>query len=165
MSVGTGGLAGALDAAARAALWIAGLSLVVMAAVEFWQVFARYVLNDSPSWTEPVALLAMKFAMMMGAAAGVRHESHFGFFVAVESAPPGARRVMVAFSRLVVLAIGAVLAGWGSVLIADTWDVPMAGIGMPEGAAYLPLAAGGALISLFAAAALAGRAHEPAAGG
>lgn len=153
----------ALDALARAALWTAGLALVVMAAVEFWQVFARYVLNDSPSWTEPVALVAMKTAMMMGAAAGVRWEAHFGFFVAVQAAPPALRRVLIGFGRAVVLATGAVLAWWGGVLAADGWDVPMAGIALPEGASYLPLAAGGALIAVFAAAALAGHPAAPAA--
>lgn len=159
------GAATLLDAAARAALWIAGLALVVMAAVEFWQVFARYVLNDSPSWTEPVALVAMKTAMMMGAAAGVRWDAHFGFFVAVQAVPPAARRAIVAFGRAIVLAIGAVLAYWGSVLATDGWDVPMAGISLPEGAAFVPIAAGGALIAVFAAAALAGRASAPAAEG
>lgn len=146
-----------LDALAHAALWVAAASLVVMAAVEFWQVFARYVMNDSPSWTEPVALLAMKFAMMMGAAAGVRFEAHFGFFVALQSAPPALRRVLVAFGRAVVFAAGAVLAYYGALLAADGWAVPMAGIALPEGAAYLPLAAGGALIALFALAAAAGQ--------
>ena len=47
----------ALRPLARIAVVVAGVALVGMAAVEAWQVFARYVLNDSPSWTEPVALL------------------------------------------------------------------------------------------------------------
>ena len=51
-------------AVARAALVVACVALVGMALVEGWQVFARYVLNDSPSWTEPVALLFMSTAMM-----------------------------------------------------------------------------------------------------
>ena len=145
---------GPVAAAARAALWIAGLALVAMTLVEFWQVFARYVLNDSPSWTEPVALFAMKCAMMFGAAAGVASESHFGFFLAVQQAPVRLRRVLVAFGRLAVLATGAVLAGWGGMLTRDGWDVPMAGVALPEGLNYLPVAAGGALIALFAGAAL-----------
>jgi TRAP-type C4-dicarboxylate transport system permease small subunit len=148
-----------LDAMARSALWIAGSALVVMALVEFWQVFARYVLNDSPSWTEPVALLAMKWAMMLGAAAGVRAESHFGFFLFVQQARPAVNRMLVAFARLVMLATGALLAWWGAILVRDGWDVPMAGISMPEGAGYLPVAAGGALIAIFAAGALAGHAR------
>lgn len=152
-------IAVALDAVARGALWFAGLSLVVMAAVEFWQVFARYVLNDSPSWTEPVALLFMKCAMMFGAAAGVRAESHFGFFIVVQQAGPSIARLLTAFGRLVVLGTGLVLAFWGTGLMRDSWGIPMAGAALPEGLGYLPVAAGGALIALFAAGALAGRAQ------
>lgn len=148
---------GLFAASARLALWIAGLALVAMTLVEFWQVFARYVLNDSPSWTEPVALLAMKCAMMFGAAAGVASESHFGFFIAVQQASPRPRRLLVAFGHLVVLATGLVLAFWGGLLTWDGWDVPMAGAALPEGIGYLPVAAGGALIALFAAGNLAGR--------
>jgi single-strand DNA-binding protein len=36
-------------------------------------------------------------------------------------------------------------------LSLDTWDVPLAGIAVPQGASYLPLCIGGALIALFAA--------------
>lgn len=150
-----------LDGTASVALWFAGISLVVMAAVEFWQVFARYVLNDSPSWTEPLALLFMKFAMMLGAAAGVRAEAHFGFFVVAQQAPPAVRQLLAAFARLVVLGTGAALALWGTELMQDGWDIPMAGVALPEGLGYLPVAAGGALIALFAAASLAGRGRTP----
>ncbi len=76
-----------LDVLARAAVTIASAALVGMAIVEGWQVFARYVLNDSPSWTEPVALLLMSTVMMLGAAVGTRNDAHFGFFIAVEAAP------------------------------------------------------------------------------
>ena len=49
----------ALDALDKATIAIAGAALVCMALAQGWQVFARYVLNDSPSWTEPLALLFM----------------------------------------------------------------------------------------------------------
>src|SRR5262245_57073274 len=76
------------------AIAIAGSALVGMAIVEVWQVFARYVLNNSPSWTEPLALLLMTTAMMFGAAAGVRANRHFGFFIVVEHARPPVQRVL-----------------------------------------------------------------------
>lgn len=139
-----------LAAAARGSLLVAGISLVAMTGVEFWQVFARYVLNDSPSWTEPVALLLMKFAMMFGAAAGVRTESHFGFYILVQAVRPAAGRALVAFARLVILGIGLVIALWGTELMIDGWSVPMAGAALPEGINYLPVAAGGLLIAVFA---------------
>src|SRR5215468_353987 len=81
----------ALSVVARCATAVACMALIVMTLVEAWQVYARYVLNDSPSWTEPVALLLMSAAMMFGAANGVRSESHFGFFLALHVSPPRVR--------------------------------------------------------------------------
>jgi len=137
-------------ALARAATAVACASLIGMALVEGWQVFARYVLNDSPSWTEPVALLLMSAAMMCGAAVGVRADAHFGFFLAVHLMPARLRRAVQVVGRLVVIAIGAVLAYWGGVLLADGWSVPMAGAPLPQGLVFLPICVGGALIALFA---------------
>src|SRR6201995_1384080 len=116
-----------LGVAARCAITIAGVALIAMTLVEAWQVFARYILNDSPSWTEPVALLLMSAAMMFGAAVGVRNEAHFGFFLVVHVAAPPVRAVLVCISRVVVISVGALLAYWGGVLLADGWDVRMAG--------------------------------------
>jgi TRAP-type C4-dicarboxylate transport system permease small subunit len=108
------------------------------------------VLNNSPSWTEPVVLLLMSGAMMFGAAAGVRSESHFGFFIALHVAPPKVRVVLLTVSRLVVTAIGLVLAFWGTVLLLDDWGTPMAGAPLPQGLVFLPIGLGGLLIALFA---------------
>lgn len=139
-----------LDRIADGALLLAVAALVVLALVEMWQVFARYVLNDSPSWTEPVAILCMNVAMMMGAAVGVHAQRHFGFFIAVHAAPPPVRRVLLAFSRALQAGVGLMLAVWGIRLCAATWDVPLAGVALPQGVTYLPLSAGGLLIAAFA---------------
>jgi TRAP-type C4-dicarboxylate transport system permease small subunit len=139
-----------LDGLARIAILIASASLVGMALVEGWQVFARYVLNNSPSWTEPVALLLMSTVMMLGAAVGTRNDAHFGFFIACEAAPQRARRVLLAIARLIAAAIGLLLAIWGGELLVDSWAVPMAGAPLPQGLVFLPFSLGGALIALFA---------------
>jgi TRAP-type C4-dicarboxylate transport system permease small subunit len=144
-----GRLSTVFAALSQAALVLAGVALASLALVEGWQVFARYVLNDSPSWTEPVALLCMSTVMMMGAAVGVRASRHFGFFIAVELAPPRLQRVLRAFAALVAAAIGGLLAAWGFELAIDGWSVPMAGAPLRQGMVYLPIAVGGALIALF----------------
>jgi TRAP-type C4-dicarboxylate transport system permease small subunit len=140
----------ALDQVARAAVALAGLSILGMACVEGWQVFARYVLNDSPSWTEPLALFFMSMTMMFGAAIGVRANRHFGFFILVESSRPSVRRALKVLARLIAAAIGLMLAGWGGEMMIDSWDYSMAGAPLPQGMVYLPLCLGGALIALFA---------------
>ena len=150
MSTSSGPFTRAMAALATGATAVACLALVGMTLVETWQVFARYVLNDSPSWSEPVVLLMMSMAMMFGAAAGVRSESHFGFFIALHIAPPPVKRVLLAISRLVVIAIGLMLAFWGVVLLIDDWSIPMAAAPLPQGLVFLPIGVGGALIALFA---------------
>ena len=45
---------GWLDRLAKLAIAVAGTALVGVVIVQAWQVIARYVLNDSPGWTEPV---------------------------------------------------------------------------------------------------------------
>jgi TRAP-type C4-dicarboxylate transport system permease small subunit len=134
---------------ARAAVGIAGVALVAVAAIQAWQVFARYVLNDPPSWTEPLALLCMSTTMMFGAAAGVHAGRHFGFFIVVEHARPQLRRLMQLVARLIATAVGVLFALWGGEMMIDAWDYEIAGAPLPQGIMFLPLCLGGVLIALF----------------
>ena len=135
---------------AQVTLAVAGIALVSVAIVEGWQVFARYVLNNSPSWTEPVALLSMSTAMMSGAAVGVRSNRHFGFFMLVEHVTPSARRILQFVQGIFAAAVGAIFLIAGARLVHESWDFPMAGAPLPQGVVYLPICIGGALIALFA---------------
>jgi TRAP-type C4-dicarboxylate transport system permease small subunit len=139
-----------LAALARVAVGIACVALIGMTLVEGWQVYARYVLNDSPSWTEPVALLLMSVAMMFGAAVGVRNEAHFGFPLVLHMSSPPVRLALLGVARFISGAIGLFLAYWGGVLLQDGWNVRMAGAPLPQGLFFLPICVGGVLITLFA---------------
>lgn len=147
---GSNALAGAFSALAKAAIAIAATSLCVLVLVLAWQVIGRYALNDSPGWTEPVALILMSVAALFGAAVAVRRESHFNFPTLVESAPAPLRVALKALARLIALGFGAALAFYGGYLMVDSWDIPMAGAPAPEGLAYIGVCLGGALIALFA---------------
>jgi len=138
------------DLVARLTVIIAATSLCALVGVLAWQVFGRYVLNNSPSWTEPVALTLMSVAALFGAALAVRAESHFAFPTLVESAPKPIRALLKALSRLIALVFGVALAGFGGYLMADSWNVPMAGAPLPEGLGHVGLTGGGALIAIFA---------------
>ena len=139
-----------LDRLADAVAARAALALVGLVAVQGWQVFARYVLNDSPSWTEPVTLLLLSTTMSMGAAAGVYTNRHFGFFLLAEQMHPLVKRLIDALVPLIVGTIGGFLAWWGWVLWLDGLHIKTAGANLPQSVNYLPLSIGGALMAVFA---------------
>ena len=140
---------GPLRSVATAALTIACGALCALAGVEAWQVVARYVLDSPAAWTEPVALLLLKVALMLAAAVGVRQETHFRF--ALGAAAAGAwQGALEAFGRLVTAAVGVVFAFWGASLMVATWELKTPGAPLPVGLSFAPFVAGGVLIALFA---------------
>ena len=148
---------GPLQAVARAALAVACCALVALAVVEFWQVVTRYVLDSPSAWTEAVALLLLKTALMLGAAVGVREETHFRFALGAAAAGRG-RGPLEAFGRLATAAIGVVLSSWGASLMIATWQLKAPGAPLPVGMSFLPFVVGGALMALFAVERLRGKA-------
>ncbi|GAB3346574.1 TRAP transporter small permease [Marilutibacter aestuarii] len=139
-----------LDRLASLSIGVAGIALLGLVVVQGWQVFARYVLNDSPSWTEPVTLLLLATAMSLGAAAAVHEDRHFRFHLLAQALPEPARRGSERLTAVVTIAIGGVLAAWGTRLLLDGIDIRMAGAPLPQSIAFLPLSLGGALMVLFA---------------
>ena len=139
-----------LNAIADGAIYIAVIALLGLVVVQGWQVFARYVINDSPSWTEPVTLLLLATAMSLGAATGVHTRRHFGFFLLAAHMGPNLRRAVDIFAALVVAVLGVVIAWWGAALLLDGLDIKTAGANLPQSINYLPLSIGGALMAVFA---------------
>ena len=139
-----------MDLLSDIAIGVAATALLGLVAVQGWQVIARYVLNDSPSWTEPVTLLLLSTAMSLGAAAGVHTKRHFGFYLLANSLGARAKRVIDAIPPLVIIAIGATIAWWGWILLVDGIDIRAAGADLPQSINYLPLSVGGGLMVVFA---------------
>lgn len=144
------------------AIAVAAAALLGLVVVQGWQVIARYVLNDSPSWTEPVTVLLLSTAMSLGAAAGVHTRRHFSFSLLAEALAPRARHVMHLLQSAVIVLIGLVLCYWGAVLFIDGVHIPTAGAPMPESIEYLPLAISGGLMALFALAQMTASPDAPA---
>lgn len=132
-------------------LWAAGIGLVAMTAFVAWQVFCRYVLNDSPSWTEPGSVLLMSWFIFLGAAVGVRENYHLGFDVLLYVLPKGGKRVLRMISDVVIFVFGIGMIWYGSQLVALTWNTTMPSLGMSGAHDYFPVVGGGILVCIFAA--------------
>lgn len=140
-----------MNRAASATLLHAGaVGLIVMTAITGWQVFGRFVLNDSPSWTEQTALTLMIWYVFFAAAAGVREGFHIRILAVQSALPPTGRRAFRLASHVVVGLSGIALLIWGGELVARTWSHVIPTLGLPRGVAYLPLPLSGALMAFFA---------------
>jgi len=131
------------------ALYLAGAGLVAMTVIVAWQVFTRYVLNWSNAWTEPAAIILMGWFIFLGAAVGVRESFHLGFDVLLYILPKGSKKALRTLSDLVVLSFAVGMIVYGMNLVMLSWSARMPSLGIPEGAKYLPVVVGGALIVLF----------------
>lgn len=131
-------------------LYIAGTGLVLMTVIVAWQVFCRYVLNDSPSWTEPGAVILMSWFIFLGAAVGVRENNHMGFDVLLYVLPPWGKKWLRMISDIVILGFGIGMIWYGAGLVRLTWNTTMPALGISGAWDYAPLVGGGVLIALFA---------------
>jgi TRAP-type C4-dicarboxylate transport system permease small subunit len=144
------GLRRVTKAASALLLALGAAGLVLMTAIVGWQVFGRYVLSSSPSWSEQASLTLMIWYVLFAAAAGVREGFHIRIVALQQAAPPRLRAALRLAADLVVALLGVAMAVWGGELVARTWSHEIPTLGLPRGVAYLPLPIAGALMTLFA---------------
>jgi TRAP-type C4-dicarboxylate transport system permease small subunit len=129
------------------ALAVVGLLLVVLAVQ--WQVFGRYVLNDTPTWAEAAALLLMLFVTALGLAVGVRDAGHIGLESLVVLLPLHWQRRIAVLVHLLVGLFGALMVHGGWTWASAKWGEKKAMLPVPDGIDYVPLVIAGVLIVLF----------------
>jgi len=134
---------------ARYCAYLAVAGLVTIVAIVAWQVFGRYVLNSSPTWTENLALVLILYVTLLGAAVGVRDAGHIGMESILILVPEGPRRYAEIVIHALVGFFGAAMAWNGSILGMSVASYKLANIDLPESVRYVPLVLSGALIVLF----------------
>ena len=78
---------GVFDLLSRICLILAGTALVAMTLMFAWLVYGRYVLNDTPTWVEQVSHLLLMVIAFLGAAVGVRQDTHLSVVLFRSSVP------------------------------------------------------------------------------
>ena len=139
-----------LDVLAGATIALAGTALVALVVMMGWLVFGRYVLNDTPTWIERGATLAILCIAMPVAAVGVRERFHLSVLGLREALPGAAQRwIAVGCDALVGLfGLGMAIWSWELVEMVRSFRIPL--LGISQGWTYAPMVVGGALMALFA---------------
>lgn len=133
--------------------WLARLGafgLVVMTAVVGWQVFGRFVLDSSPSWTEQTALLLMIWYVLFAAAAGVREGFHIRIALLDDLMGERSVAVLHRIINLLVALMGLAIAVYGAQLLWAVRDHVIPSLGLSRWVPYAPLPISGLLMAVFA---------------
>ena len=128
---------------------IAGFALVLMTALMGYQVYGRYILNDTPTWVDPLSLLLVMVIAFLGAAVGVAENTHLAVSVFRSIVPARLRLIMVVLTDLAMAGFGAAMLWFGAELTIFKWSTLIPLIQWPEGLRSLPLTISGGLVLLF----------------
>ena len=130
-------------------LMIAVALLIAVVLCVQWQVFGRYIMNDTPTWAEALALLLVLFVTAFGLAVGVRDAGHIGLESMVALLPDAWRRRVELLIHALVGLFGALMAYGGWTWATSKWNEKKPMLPVPDGIDYVPLVIAGALIVLF----------------
>ncbi len=140
---------GLFDVLSRICLIISGTALVAMTVMFAWLVFGRYVLNDTPTWVEQVSHLLIMVIAFLGAAVGVRQDTHLSVVLFRTKVPTPVRTVFVVVTDLLMAVFGCLMFWYGLELTLFKMNSQIPLIRVPEGLRSMPLTICGALVFLF----------------
>jgi TRAP-type C4-dicarboxylate transport system permease small subunit len=128
-------------------LGVAGLILLI--ACVTWQVFGRYVMNNTPTWAETLSLVLVLYVTMFGVAVGVRDAGHIGLESLLVLAPDKVRIKMEYLIHALVLVFGMVMFWQCLELAQSVWAYALPTLPISEGWRYVPACIAGVLIVMF----------------
>ncbi len=131
-------------------IFTASTALVILIITFGWLVFGRYVLNVTPTWVEQLALMLVCYIAFLGAAAGVREETHLGVSLFRDMLPLGLQKIVIVTIDFILAAFGAVMFLAGVELMKFGWDSLIPMLDVPESFRTLAITLCGALIVLHA---------------
>ncbi len=130
--------------------WVSFVLFWIMAAVVFYQVFTRYILDDSAGWTEEIARYFLVAVVFVGASMSVRKNNHIQVDYFFRLIPKGLARVL----STLVDAVRCAFLGYATwltwLLIQRIGHQQMAIIDLPVGWVFSAMMFGFALMFLRA---------------
>lgn len=133
-----------------ASMLTASIALVILVVTFGWLVFGRYILNVTPTWVEQLALMLICYIAFLGAAAGVRDDTHLGVTLFRDKAPVNIQKITIILIDFTLAIFGAIMFLAGTRLMAFGWDSLLPMLNVPESFRTLAITLCGALIVLHA---------------
>ncbi|ARN23293.1 C4-dicarboxylate ABC transporter permease [Piscinibacter gummiphilus] len=134
---------------AKACLNIGVVGMVLLVIAVLYQVFGRYIMNDTPTWAETSAILLVLYVTMLGVAVGVHDAGHIGLESFLVLAPEWLRLKLEILIHALVLLFGLTMAWQCGILSESVWEYKLPTLGISEAFRYIPAVMAGILIALF----------------
>ena len=93
--------------------YLAMSMLLLMAIIICYQVVMRYCFNNSPSWTEEIAILMMIWFGILSIPIGVKHKLHIGIEYVYDLMPPAVQVPLRWFIYLLIAFFGVLMVIYG----------------------------------------------------
>lgn len=130
--------------------FLGGITLGIMFLLVIWQVFTRYVLNDSATWTEEMASYLFAWLTLFGAALVTGEREHMSIPAFIETRTEKTQRNVAIFSEVIILIFSAIVLVYGGIAISKlTMGQMTSSLGVPLGVFYIALPIAGVLNILF----------------
>ncbi|REG85637.1 TRAP transporter small permease [Marinomonas pollencensis] len=128
---------------------LAGSMFIVILSLSWLQVFRRYALDNSSTWTEEVARLLLVWLTFLAAAAATRDESHLAVDILINRLPNTLKHAFRCVVNLLIASVGVVLCWKGVIIVELAMPDHSTSLGFSRALFYLPAVAGGALIIFY----------------
>jgi len=111
------------------------------------QVFTRYIMNSSLSWTEEIARFAFIWLTMLGASIALKNQSHAVISIVLDHMPKKIRKGLNIIIDLLILFFCVIMIIQGIRMAILTKDQPSPAVHIPMAYIYISVSIGG--LSMF----------------
>ena len=119
-------------------------SLMIFACV--MQVYTRFILNDSLSWTEELARYTFIWSTMLAASICVKRSSHATVTLLLDFSPPFLKRFLSMIIHIIICYVAVIMTIYGTQMMIGTSEQLSPSLRMSMGILYLSLPVSGICI-------------------
>ena len=125
---------------------LAGLTLIMMVLIVMLQIVCRYILNDSPAWTEEVARYIQVWIILFGSPVCIQKSSHLSIDYLKDSISLGVRKLLqfISYVMISLFSVSIIVFGIQFILKVGYQNTPATQI--PLGFIYMAFPIAGTLM-------------------
>jgi TRAP-type C4-dicarboxylate transport system permease small subunit len=123
--------------------YLVGLLMLLLVIIGGAQVFSRYILNYSLTWSEELSRYLLVWLVFMAMGVGLRRGAHIGMNIIVAKFSANVQKLFDLFSCIVAIAFGAVIIYYSYQLVQVAMFQTTAALGIPIRLIYYGMVFGG----------------------